>query len=109
MLSGSRHGSRRGSGYGEIIEQISAKAFFLEHLLCGLRLSEGLQRKRMEDVFGVDPAIPIAKTLGRWREKVDVTSEFFRLTDEGRRFLDAFLKEAADEIDNHDFPICNWP
>ena len=97
------------SGRGESVEPVSPGSFFLEHLMVGLRLSDGVDRPRLEKVFGVDPVAPIANTLDKWGNMVETDSSMIRLTNAGRLFLDSFLKDAALEIESHTIPSCRWP
>jgi oxygen-independent coproporphyrinogen III oxidase len=95
--------------YGESYEHISPAAFFLEHLMVGLRLSDGIERSRIETIFGIDPLIPLRRTLEKWQESVEIDAKHLKLTKAGRNFLDGFLQDAAFELDEYPFPIPAWP
>ena len=97
------------SGHGERFEEIDAKTFFLEHLIVGLRLTGGVEIPRLKRIFGVDPRVPIADTLEKWKGMADCTHGRLGLTSQGRMFLDRFLADVASELDNHDFAGCRWP
>ena len=106
-----RYNTKRGngSGRGESFEIIPPVAFFLEHLMVGLRVSEGVQRARLERIFGIDPAVPLKKTLSKWENMVEIDAERIRLTEKGRTFLDSFLVDAALEIERSRDLVCLWP
>jgi coproporphyrinogen III oxidase-like Fe-S oxidoreductase len=97
------------SGYGETVEELTPAAFFLEHLMLGLRLKEGVERRRMVSIFGADPVELIAATIDRWNKSIVVNRYNLALHDSGRNFLDAFLRDAAVEIGDREIFKCEWP
>lgn len=98
------------SGRGESLEIIPPDAFLLEHLIVGLRLSEGVGRKHLQDIFDVDPVSLLEETLGKWATMVEISAQRLRLTARGRNFLDGFLKDAAIEIEKKgEPPRILWP
>ncbi len=97
------------SGHGETFEQIDPKTFFLEHLIVGLRLTEGVEIERLKRIFGVDPTVPIGDTLKKWKGMTDSTDGRLLLNERGRMLLDCFLTDVVSELDNHGFAGCRWP
>ena len=98
-----------GAKSGESYEVLAPEAFFLEHIMVGLRLTEGIELRRLESLFGVDPLVPLKKTVAKWNSFVEIDKDRLRMTSAGRDFLDGFLTDGAAEIAGYDFPQPIWP
>ena len=96
---------------GASMETISAKSFFIEHLMMGLRLSDGISVEHLSVVFGIDPLDPIRSTYRNWRNRglIDLDGDFLRASEAGRMFLDSFLRETVAELADSSFEVVRWP
>ncbi len=78
-------------------EVLSDRSFFLEHLITGLRTSEGVSWARLQTRFGIDLRTdwkglwPDLQEKG-WMEDSVLLSDFFVLTLRGRLLLDRVLE-----------------
>lgn len=84
------------SGWGCEFERVGPQELALEHLMMGLRLEGGMDRRRFSCVFGVDPAEAIGATISRWGERVVVSPTHIALR--SRELLDSFLADAAADL-----------
>ncbi len=82
-------------------EFLNAREWLLDHLLMGLRLEEGIDKRVFARRFGrgLDQALP--RTWASWRERglAEATETYWRCTPSGRLVLNALLREAAEELD----------
>ncbi len=80
---------------------ISPSEFLLEYLMMGLRLSDGIGSADFLELFHDEPAGFIPNTVSRWKKRklLVVEEDRFFLNGKGRLFLNAFLRDAAAEID----------
>lgn len=91
-------------GEGPEIEVLSDSSFFLEHLLTGLRTSDGLSWNRVEQRFHRDlrsvwkDLWPRLEDRG-WVDSGGLQGAAFRLTDPGRLVLDRVLEELLPWVD----------
>ena len=93
------------------MELISPMSFFIEHVMMGLRLSEGLSLKRLEGVFDVDPLAQMRNTYDAWRRRdlIEKVGQYIRLSELGRMYLDTFLREMVTELNYTNFSVIHWP
>ncbi len=96
------------AGWGCEWERVGPYEFALEHLMMGLRLQVGMDRRRFAAVFGTDPAVAIRETITRWKERVLVSPQ--RIALRSRELLDSFLADAAAELRHVKLDErTNWP
>jgi oxygen-independent coproporphyrinogen-3 oxidase len=81
-------------------ERLTPDEFLLEHIMMGLRLSDGIPLSRIERVFGLDLAELAPDTYKTWMDlgSLRIRNGRFALTPKGRPLLDRFLSELVDEI-----------
>ncbi len=92
-------------------EILSPRDFFFEHLIMGLRLSEGVYRSRIERIFGIDPVDALPSTLekAKGRGFVEITDDILACSPNGLIYLDSILRDAAEEISDIEIERCDWP
>ncbi len=81
-------------------ERLTREDLYLEILLMGMRLADGIDRRVAAGRFGADPVELIPKTVAAWsaRGLLAVSAERFALTREGLLFLNRFLEDCAGEL-----------
>jgi oxygen-independent coproporphyrinogen-3 oxidase len=101
----------RSSGWGVEWEPVSPADLLFEHLMLGLRLSDGLDFERVRGRFGVDLRGEASRVLDEWvsRGDIAVTAERIRLTPRGRLFLNRLLVALREWLSNLDVPAARWP
>lgn len=100
-----------GSGWGAERELLSSYELFVEHMLMGMRLTEGVGRERLSRIFGRDPVDAGPRTVARWceRELLECSHDRIRLSPEGLSVLDQFLREYDAEASRFSWPAARWP
>ena len=90
-------------------EVLPPSAFLLEHLLMGFRLTEGIEVKRIEDIFSMDFSEYFSKVLDKWSDRIVLKKGKLSLDKRGLEILNVFLTDVAGEI-RTDFPADYiWP
>ena len=97
--------------WGATVEVLTPAELFIEHLMMGLRLSDGVSIDRVESVFGAGAIDAIGATVGAWsgRGLASVAGGRLSLSPAGRLVLNAFMREVIVEIEGHRFPTVTWP
>lgn len=85
---------------GRTTERLACEDLYLETLLMGMRLADGIERCVAADRFGADPVEIVPKTVATWsaRGLLAVSAERIALTREGLLFLNRFLEDCAREL-----------
>lgn len=88
------------AGWNLSAECLKPDEFLLEHLMMGLRLSDGIEPSRIERVFGLDLTELAPDTYKAWMELglLRIDAGRFALTPNGRPLLDRFLTETVGEM-----------
>jgi oxygen-independent coproporphyrinogen-3 oxidase len=96
----------RAGDWGISTEEIAPEDFLLEHLMMGLRLSDGLEAARIAAVFSAPLTDLIPATLRSWKNRglMMPGEERYVLTEAGRDILNPLLTEAYAEIDTRVIP-----
>lgn len=95
-------------------EKITPGQFLLDNLIMNMRLTQGMAIKEFCRRYDYPPAIYLPRTIKKWlnKNRLEYNKHYMKLTKSGIEFLDHFLLDAADEIDEYGLakPIAlNWP
>lgn len=81
----------------ELINFIDAE---IEMIMMGLRTKRGLDTKKFQSRFGIDPRVLIKNTLATWADFCIPDPGFIRLADRGMDLLNRILVDCMDEVRN---------
>ncbi len=95
--------------WGRSYEQLDPPSFFIEHLMMGFRLTEGINRHRLEEIFSVDFNVLFPRTLRAWEPFLENKGSFLALKGKGLHLLDSFLSDLVGELHPSDVQECFWP
>ncbi len=94
-------------------EYLEPDSFFLEHLMMGFRLIDGVQTNRIENVFNIDLKKYMEPMLNKWGGNLIFKKDSIRLTEKGLSLLNPFLVDIASLIDRNSSgryrDKINWP
>jgi oxygen-independent coproporphyrinogen-3 oxidase len=111
-------------------ERLSVFSFLLEHLMTGLRTSEGVDHRRIAQRFGIQLSHSLFRTLEKkirqyersgFLERVNVPGRHrlfrrngsqtrgFRATDHGLMILDSLILDLSGELDHISPETVSWP
>jgi oxygen-independent coproporphyrinogen-3 oxidase len=95
------------------LELLNPNSFLLEHLLMGFRLLKGIDTSHISKVFNFNIENYLKPLFSRWNDKLIITEDSIRLTEEGLSLLNPFLVDIAALIDKSPLEISisdiNWP
>ena len=91
----------QGSRWGLQAELFSAKDYFVELMLSGLRFSEGVSVARVQEQFRPSPEEILSCVWSGWERKGFVLplDKQIKLTSEGRLRLDGLIFELIEELE----------
>ena len=92
-------------------EEISPGNLLFEHLMMGLRLSDGVDLATIERRFGIDLTKLSRDTLAEWQSSdlLEISPHSIKLTTKGRPFLNRFLEEMVESLTHVGIPAVTWP
>ncbi len=92
-------------------ERLSPRDLLFEHLIMGLRLTEGVDRAKMTRIFGIDPAEALTSSLqtAESRDYMEITNDALRCTRTGSMYLDLILRGIARDMSDIEIGRCDWP
>ncbi|MAG14149.1 MAG: hypothetical protein CMN78_06095 [Spirochaetales bacterium] len=90
----------RTSFWGILDEAISARSFLIEHVMMGIRLSKGIDIRRLKRIFGIDLLKIVPRVFDEWfrKELLCVETDRVWLSQNGLNLLDRFLQEFIEEL-----------
>ncbi len=97
------------NGYKEFLQ---TKEFLFEHLMMGLRLTKGIDLKRIEEVFSLKPEYLLKTTFAPLitRRLLQYKNSFLSTTQRGMNLLNPLLVELLGQIDKIPLPsTISWP
>jgi oxygen-independent coproporphyrinogen-3 oxidase len=93
-------------------EQIAPDDFLFEHIMMGMRLSEGIDRYRICRIFGYLPEEYYPETVKKWKQQklLSLSKSNLALINGGTDFLNTFLSDILEEEPKKPiFPKPCWP
>lgn len=83
-------------------EEIDEKAFLLEYIMMGFRMTRGIEKEKFRTVFGDNFSRIFNAELQKWKDRhlVAEDAEHIALTDGGIIVLNSIILDAAVAIDN---------
>jgi oxygen-independent coproporphyrinogen-3 oxidase len=92
-------------------EELNARELFLEHIIMGLRLREGISTKRINRIFNIDILAMLEELFADWRKKnlLSAEPERIALTTQGSLLLDRLLLDFTANIDRIALYTYTWP
>jgi oxygen-independent coproporphyrinogen-3 oxidase len=99
------------SSWGVHRENIHPPAFLMDYCMMGLRLTDGIELKEMERVFGIQVVSSLMPLLQGWENEgnADLTEGRIRLTPGGMDIMNPLLIQLMDTIEHLYVDSVQWP
>lgn len=97
------------SKWGESKEKITPKEFLTDYIVMGLRLKQGIDKKRFFSIFGyeIDQLIKITNELES-ENVIDNSKTHYKLTESGFDIMNSVCVKILDSLENIDISKVSW-